>query len=116
MSVAYSKASTSTTDQYVSFTMASTTETISLLGDAEPTVRGYLKFRTTEANIDGIFDPRIKTAVEAANSIMNFITDKIDETTNKGNQETNQKETVTNSKTDAWDAGYRYSAPQHIRF
>ncbi|MBR0251340.1 MAG: hypothetical protein IJQ77_09675, partial [Synergistaceae bacterium] len=78
MNVTYSKKDTSQAEQDVSFGIASTTETISILGDAGPAVHGYLNFRRTEANIAGNFDPRIKAGAEVFNTIMDLITDRID--------------------------------------
>ena len=92
MNVEYTKTSTSTTEQDVSFVMASTTETIGILGEAGTAVHNVLNFVTTGANIAGNFDPRIKAAAQVANTIMDFITDKIDETTTKGTQESKQKQ------------------------
>lgn len=114
MNVKYSKTQDSQTEQDVSFVTTSTTETIGILGDAGPAVHGYLKFRSTEANIAGNFDPRIKAGAEIFNSIMDFITDRIDQTTTEATKQANQKQTVTTITADMWDMVHKYTAPQHI--
>ena len=114
MSVLYSKTQTSTTERDVSFVMASTTETIGLFGDAGPTIHSGLSFASTAANIAGNFDERIKSGAEVFDSIMDFVTDKIDETTTEGTKQTNQRQNTTTMRTDMWDAVYKYSAAQHI--
>ena len=114
MRVAYSSSTVNEQDKSVSFGLASTTETISILGKAGPYVEGYLKFRTAEANIAGNFDPRIKAAAGVMNAIMNFVTDKIDNTTT--NASSSAHKTTVKDGIDArqFDRIVSYTAPQHI--
>ena len=114
MRVAYTKTDSSSTKNDVTFNMASTTETISLLGDAGPYVHGYLKFRTMQANIAGNFDERAKAAAETMNTIMDLVTDKIDETTTKSTSEAKQIYTADTFDALLWDRMVSYSAQQHI--
>ena len=114
MSVTYKKSSSSSQNNDVSFNMASTTETISLLGDAGKYVHGYLKFRTTEANIAGNFDERAKPAAAAMNKLMDLVTDRIDETTTNATQETKQRISTSTMKALLNDYVLMYYAPQHI--
>ena len=114
MNVIYTKTEITSSDRDVSFVMASTTETIGLLGDAGPAVHSGLSFMSTAANIAGNFDPRIKTDAQVFNSIMDLITDRIDKTTTNGTREASQRESVTTMEADAWDVIHKYSAAQHI--
>ena len=114
MNVAYSKTQSSQSEQDVSFGMASTTETIGVLGSAGEFEAGTLKFATTAANIAGNFDERAKTAGEVMGSIMDLVTDNINTTTTEATKEAHQRLNVTSLKANAWDAIYRYSAKQHI--
>ena len=114
MKVAYTKASSISNTKDVSFNMASTTETISLLGDAGSFVHGYLKFQTMQANIAGNFDERAKTAASAMNSIMDFVTDRIDQTTTNSTAESNQTTVAETMNALVWDRLLSYSARQHI--
>ncbi|MBQ7214615.1 MAG: hypothetical protein IJS39_01360, partial [Synergistaceae bacterium] len=114
MSVSYTRTDKQTTQNDVSFNMASTTETIALLGDAGPYVHDYLKFRTMQANIAGIFDSRAKAAADTMNMIMDFVTDKIDTTDTNSTTQANQKETTQVDEALLWDKVISYSAQQHI--
>ena len=114
MKVAYSKASSISNTKDVSFGMASTTETISVLGDAGEFVHGYLKFQTMGANILGNFDARIKTAASVTNSILDFFTDKVDKTTTNATKESNQTTVAETMDALIWDRLLSYSARQHI--
>ena len=114
MKVAYSKASSASNTKDVSFGMASTTETISVLGDAGEFVHGYLKFQTMGANIAGNFDPKAKAVAGAMNTVMDFITDKIDETTTNSTNESNQTTVAETMDALIWDRLLSYSARQHI--
>ena len=114
MKVAYAKASSISTTKDVSFGMASTTETISILGGAGEFVHGYLKFQTMGANILGNFDARIKTAASVTNSILDFFTDKVDKTTTNATKESNQTTVAETMDALIWDRLLSYSARQHI--
>ena len=114
MRVAYTKTKADSTQNDVSFGMASSTETISLLGDAGEYVHGYLKFRTMQANIAGNFDERAKAAAETMNTIMDLITDKIDTTTTNATSQTHQTTTAETFDALLWDRMVSYSAQQHI--
>ncbi|MBQ3395937.1 MAG: hypothetical protein IJG55_06375, partial [Synergistaceae bacterium] len=114
MSVTYTKVNETDTSNTVTFNTASTTETISELGDVGPYVQGYLKFRATQANIAGNFDERIKAAGQMYSSILDFVTTKIDNVTESSTEEANN--VITSSKTQAliWDTFSAYTAQQHI--
>lgn len=114
MRVAYWNSSSSSETSNVSFGLASTTETVSILGDAGKFAAGYLKFRATEANIAGNFDSRAKAAAGAYDSIMKFVTDKIDTTTT--NASTSAHKVTIASGFDARfnDKFLGYVAPQYI--
>ena len=114
MSVSYTTTQTSSEQQSVSFGLASTTETISVLGKAGPYVQGYLKFRTMEANIAGNFDPRVKAAAGAMNSLMDFVTDKMDNTTTNASSSAQTASISTTLQAKQFDALITYTAPQHI--
>ena len=114
MSVTYTKVNETDTSNTVTFNTASTTETISELGDVGPYVQGYLKFRATQANIAGNFDERIKAAGQMYSSILDFVTTKIDNVTESSTKEA--ENVITSSKTQAliWDTFSAYTAQQHI--
>ncbi|MBQ3458249.1 MAG: hypothetical protein IJG30_04730, partial [Synergistaceae bacterium] len=114
MRIAYSSTRASEESKSASFGLASTTETVSLLGDAGKYAAGYLKFRATEANIAGNFDSRIKAAAGAYTALMDFVTDKIDTTTT--NASTSATKVTLKEGFDArqFDRFVTYSAPQHI--
>ncbi|MBQ6920118.1 MAG: VCBS repeat-containing protein, partial [Synergistaceae bacterium] len=114
MRVAYWNGSSNSQEQSVSFGLASTTETVSLLGDAGEFAAGYLKFRATEANIAGNFDSRAKAAADAYNSIMNFVTDKIDSTTTNASSSANKVSIESGFDARFHDKFITYTAPQHI--
>ena len=114
MSVSYTTTQTSSEQKNVSFGLASTTETISVLGKAGPYVQGYLKFRTMGANIAGNFDPRVKAAAGAMNEMMNFVTDKIDKTTTDASSSAQTASISTTLQAKQFDALITYTAPQHI--
>ena len=94
MSVSYTRTDKEKTQSDITFNMASTTETIALLGDAGPYVHDYLKFKTMGANIAGNFDERAKAAADTMNTIMDFVTDKIDETTTNSTTQADSKATT----------------------
>lgn len=114
MEVSYTNTKSSSQKNDVSFGMSSTTETVSVLGEAGKYVAGYLKFRTTEANIAGNFDPRIKAAAGAMNAIMDLVTDKIDTTTT--NASSNAQTTSTTDVSTAYqnDTFNMFTNSQHI--
>ena len=114
MSVRYTTKKSESEQKDVSFGLASTTETISMLGKAGPYVQGYLKFRATEANIAGNFDPRIKAAAGAMNAIMDFVTDKIDTTTTNSQSLRDSVTVSTTMEARQYDSFVTYIAPQHI--
>ena len=112
--ITYSNTSTKSVDKTVSFGMASTTETIAVLGDAGQFVHGYLSFKTAQANIAGNFDPRIKAGASVANSIMDFITDRIDETTTKATRSAFRESITDEIVAQNADRTIMYTAPQYI--
>ncbi|MBR4197136.1 MAG: hypothetical protein IKQ95_10595 [Synergistaceae bacterium] len=112
--ITYSNTSTKSVDKTVSFGMASTTETIAVLGDAGQFVHGYLSFKTAQANIAGNFDPRIKAGASVANSIMDFITDRIDETTTKATRSARRESITDEIVAQNTDRTIMYTAPQYI--
>ncbi len=114
MSITYSKKVSTSSDNNVSANMASTTETIGVLGPAGPYVQGYLKFQATAANIAGNFDKRIAAAADAMNSVMDLVTDKIDKTTDESTK-TAYSSSITEDITALdLDRLYTYDAKQHI--
>ena len=114
MSVTYSKKVSTSDDNNVSTNMASTTETIGVLGPAGPYVQGYLQFQATAANIAGNFDKRIAAAADAANAVMELVTDKIDKTTDESTK-TAYSSSITEDITALdLDRLYTYDAKQHI--
>ncbi len=114
MSVRYNITASESQNKNVSFGLASTTETISVLGKAGPYVHGYLKFRATEANIVGNFDPRVKAAAGVMNELMDFVTDKIDNTTTNASSSAHTDQISTTLEAKQYDALITYTAPQHI--
>ncbi|MBQ7666252.1 MAG: hypothetical protein IJS42_06010, partial [Synergistaceae bacterium] len=114
MCVTYTNESTSTTETNVSFSTASTTETIEALGDVGPYVQGYLKFRATQANIAGNFDERIKAAGQFYTSIMDFVTDKLDSVATETNKSAEKKTEAKTMIAYAQDIISVYKAQQHI--
>ncbi len=114
MSVAYSRTSKSTLGKDVKFKAAATTDTISMLGDAGPYVQGYLSLRAMGANMAGNFDSRAQAAAGLMNTILDFVTDKVDETTEKATQQmASDFQTLENEAT-LWDNVIAYKAQQHI--
>lgn len=114
MTIRYTKSETTSTQNDVSFNMASTTETIALLGDAGKDIADGMNFVNTAANIAGNFNPKAKTAAGIISGIMNFVIDKIDETTTNATSEVKQFFTTTTMEAQLWDEIQLYSAPQHI--
>ncbi|MBQ6919809.1 MAG: VCBS repeat-containing protein, partial [Synergistaceae bacterium] len=114
MRIAYSSTRASEESKSASFGLASTTETVSLLGDAGKYAAGYLKFRATEANIAGNFDPRIKAAAGAYTALMDFVTDKIDTTTTNASTSATKVTLTEGFDARQFDRFVTYSAPQHI--
>ena len=114
MSVAYSRSSKSTLGKDVKFKAAATTDTISMLGDAGPYVQGYLSLRAMGANIAGNFDSRAQAAAGLMNTILDFVTDKIDQTTEKATQQMASNYQTLENEATLWDNVIAYRAQQHI--
>ncbi len=114
MTIRYTKSDTQSTQNDVSFVMASTTETISLLGDVWQGVVDGLQFVNAVANIAGNFDPKAKSASDVMSNLMGVFLDRVDETTNTSTKEVKQFFTSTTMEAQLWDELLLYTAPQHI--
>ena len=114
MSVTYTKGSSSSQEKDVSFNMSSTTETIALLGDAGKTVHSGLGFLSTAANLAGKVSDKAATVGNALSKVMEFVTDKIDETTTKATDYAIKVATTSSITARQMDETSSYSAQQYI--
>ncbi|MBQ6919646.1 MAG: hypothetical protein IJQ74_04895 [Synergistaceae bacterium] len=114
MRVAYSSSHTSESSKSATFGLASTTETVALLGDAGESVAGAMSFGATVANIAGNFDSRVKEGAEVYNNLMDFVTDKINTTTTEASASANSATIREGFDARQFDRFIVYSAAQHI--